>query len=83
MIFSDSAGQAVRISAFSSSTGSELVSRSLTVEVPAGEEANVRQLTVQQFDRRGDGETTLRALVVLEDDSVYLLAAPGGLQGLT
>ena len=69
--------QAVRISAFDSISGTELVSRSLTVDVPAGEEAPVRQLMVQQFSRRGDGEVAFRALVVMQDDSLHMLAPPG------
>uniref|UniRef100_A0A2P2I5T1 ER membrane protein complex subunit 1 n=1 Tax=Hirondellea gigas TaxID=1518452 RepID=A0A2P2I5T1_9CRUS len=72
--------QAVRISGFSLSSGSELVSRSLSVELPAADgEAvpAVRHLSVEQYSRRGDGEIAVRAFLVMEDHSVHLLAAPG------
>lgn len=71
--------QAVRISGFSLSSGAELVSRSLACEVAGvgAAVAGVRALAVQQYSRRGDGEVAVRALLVLEDDSLYMLAAPG------
>ncbi|KAF2360185.1 Pyrrolo-quinoline quinone repeat [Trinorchestia longiramus] len=67
--------QAVRISGFSVSAGTELVSRSLSFSV--GGAAGVRALAVQQYHRRGDGEVGVRALVVMEDDSIHMVASPG------
>lgn len=71
--------QAVRISGFSLSSGAELLSRSLACEVTGGGAAvaGVRALAVQQYSRRGDGEVAVRALLVMEDDSLHMLAAPG------